>query len=53
MPTRKQSTDTSSLFVVHGSYAMPSTWKKPMERMALSHHCIAIRLPCRGLLAGS
>ena len=50
--------DTSSLFVeqgagdpivfVHGSYATPSTWKKLMERLAPTHHCIAIRLPGHG-----
>lgn len=33
---------------VHGSYATPSTWKKLMERMAPTHHCIAIRLPGHG-----
>ncbi len=33
---------------LHGSYATPSTWKKLMERMASTHHCIAIRLPGHG-----
>lgn len=33
---------------VHGSYATPSTWKKLMERLAPTHHCIAIRLPGHG-----
>lgn len=50
--------DTSPLFIeqgagdpivfVHGSYATPSTWKKLMERLAPTHHCIAIRLPGHG-----
>lgn len=33
---------------VHGSYATPSTWKKLIERLAPTHHCIAIRLPGHG-----
>ena len=33
---------------VHGSYATTSTWKKLMERLAPTHHCIAIRLPGHG-----
>lgn len=33
---------------VHGSYATTSTWKKLIERLAPTHHCIAIRLPGHG-----
>ncbi len=33
---------------VHGSYATPSAWKKLMESLAPTHHCIAVRLPGHG-----
>lgn len=33
---------------VHGSYATPSTWRKLIERLAPTHHCVAIRLPGHG-----
>jgi pimeloyl-ACP methyl ester carboxylesterase len=33
---------------VHGSYATTSTWKKLIERLAPTHHCIAIKLPGHG-----
>ena len=36
------------LVFVHGSYATPSTWKKLIERLAPTHHCIAVRLPGHG-----
>lgn len=36
------------LVFVHGSYATTSTWKKLIERLAPTHHCIAIRLPGHG-----
>ena len=36
------------LVFVHGSYATTSTWKKLVERLAPTHHCIAIRLPGHG-----
>lgn len=34
--------------LVHGSYATPSTWKKMVERLSLTHHCLAIKLPGHG-----
>ena len=30
---------------IHGSYATTSTWKKMIEHLASSNHCISIRLP--------
>ncbi len=36
------------IVLVHGSYATTSTWKKMVERLSQSHHCIAIKLPGHG-----
>lgn len=33
---------------IHGSYATPSTWKKMVERLSATHHCLAIKLPGHG-----
>ena len=30
---------------VHGSYATTSTWKKMVEHLSKTHHCISIKLP--------
>jgi len=30
---------------IHGSFATTSTWKKMIEQLAVSHHCISIKLP--------
>ena len=35
----------SPIVFVHGSYANTSTWKKMVEHMAQTHHCISIKLP--------
>ncbi|MDI1349581.1 alpha/beta hydrolase [Aquabacterium sp.] len=36
------------IVLVHGSYATTSTWKKMVERLSQTHHCIAIKLPGHG-----
>lgn len=36
------------IVLVHGSYATTSTWKKMLERLSQTHHCIAIKLPGHG-----
>ena len=30
---------------IHGSYATTSTWKKIVQQLASTHHCISIKLP--------
>jgi pimeloyl-ACP methyl ester carboxylesterase len=30
---------------IHGSYATTSTWKRIIEQLSKTHHCIAIKLP--------
>lgn len=33
---------------IHGSYATTATWKKMLQQLAKSNHCISIRLPGHG-----
>ncbi len=40
-----QSGSGEPIVFVHGSYATTSTWKKMIESLAATHHCIAIKLP--------
>jgi len=35
----------SPIVFIHGSYATTSTWKKMIEQLSSSHHCISIKLP--------
>lgn len=42
----QQGSDNNSPIVfIHGSYASTSTWKKIVQQLALTHHCITIKLP--------
>jgi pimeloyl-ACP methyl ester carboxylesterase len=42
----EQSGDEGTPIVfIHGSYATTSTWKKMVEKLAETHHCISIKLP--------
>ncbi len=43
----EQGSGTPIVFI-HGSYANTSTWKKMVEKLAVNHHCIAIKLPGHG-----
>ncbi len=38
----------SPIVFIHGSYATTSTWKKMVEHLSLTHHCISIKLPGHG-----
>ncbi len=40
----QQGSGTPIVFI-HGSFASTSTWKKMVEVLAVSHHCISIKLP--------
>lgn len=35
----------SPIVFIHGSYATTSTWKKMVQQLAKTHHCISIKLP--------
>ncbi|PKH07019.1 alpha/beta fold hydrolase [Moritella sp. Urea-trap-13] len=35
----------SPIVFIHGSYATTSTWKKIVQQLASTHHCISIKLP--------
>ncbi|QUM76088.1 alpha/beta hydrolase [Moritella sp. 24] len=35
----------SPIVFIHGSYATTSTWKKIVQQLAETHHCISIKLP--------
>lgn len=35
----------SPIVFIHGSYASTSTWKKIVQQLASTHHCISIKLP--------
>jgi len=35
----------SPIIFIHGSYATTSTWKKIVQQLANTHHCISIKLP--------
>ncbi|SGY88403.1 Alpha/beta superfamily hydrolase [Moritella viscosa] len=35
----------SPIVFIHGSYATTSTWKKIVQQLANTHHCISIKLP--------
>lgn len=35
----------SPMVFIHGSYATTSTWKKIVQQLAQTHHCISIKLP--------
>jgi len=35
----------SPIVFIHGSYATTSTWKKIVQQLSLTHHCISIKLP--------
>lgn len=39
------SNSNSPIVFIHGSYASTSTWKKMVQHLALTHHCISIKLP--------
>ncbi|QFI37077.1 alpha/beta hydrolase [Moritella marina ATCC 15381] len=39
------SNNNSPIVFIHGSYASTSTWKKIVQQLALTHHCISIKLP--------
>ncbi|WP_017221329.1 alpha/beta fold hydrolase [Moritella dasanensis] len=38
----------SPIVFIHGSYATTSTWKKIIQQLASTHHCISIKLPGHG-----
>lgn len=35
----------SPIVFIHGSFASTSTWKKMIDQLSASHHCISIKLP--------
>ncbi|MDX2322376.1 MAG: alpha/beta hydrolase [Moritella sp.] len=35
----------SPMVFIHGSYATTATWKKIVQQLATTHHCISIKLP--------
>jgi pimeloyl-ACP methyl ester carboxylesterase len=41
----EQCGEGSPIVFIHGSYATTSTWKKMVEVLSASHHCISIKLP--------
>jgi len=41
----KQQGSGSPIVFIHGSFASTSTWNKIIEQLAVSHHCISIKLP--------
>ena len=41
----EQQGNGSPIVFIHGSYATTSTWKKIVQQLASTHHCISIKLP--------
>ena len=44
----EQQGNGTPIVFIHGSYATTSTWKKMIERLAVNHRCITIKLPGHG-----
>ena len=44
----EQQGNGTPIVFIHGSYATTSTWKKMIERLAVNHRCISIKLPGHG-----